>query len=169
MPSKTSKKLAAPAKRKAIVQEPPPNWPPLQPLIPSEDLSLETILEDQIVVVRNLLTSTLCRNYVSFLCSLPLITTPGQPKKDEALRVNDRFQVDDPQFAEALWSGTALKALVTGSSSSSPNDGILHADALQKLWGGDVLGLNPRLRIYRYGKGQFFGQHCKYILFLFVS
>lgn len=168
MPSKTSKKLAAPAKRKAVAQEPPPKWPPLQPLIPSEDLSLETILGDQIVVVRNLLTSTLCRTYVSFLSSLPLVTTPGQPKKDEALRVNDRFQVEDPQFAEALWSGTALKALVTGSNSNSPDDGVKHADALQKLWGGDVLGLNPRLRIYRYGKGQFFGQHCKCILFFLV-
>lgn len=165
MPLKTSKKLAAPAKRKAIIQEPPPKWPPLQPLIPSEDLSLETILEDQIVVVRNLLTSTLCRNYVSFLSSLPLVTTPGQLKRDEALRVNDRFQVEDPEFAESLWSGAALKALVTGSSSSSPNDGTPDA---QKLWGGDVLGLNPRLRIYRYGKGQFFGQHCKYIMFLLV-
>jgi len=169
MPSKTSKNLAASAKRKPVVQEPPPSWPPLQPLVPLEDLSLETILEDQIVVVRNLLTSTLCKNYVSFLSSLPLVTTPGQPKKDEALRVNDRFQVDDPKLAEALWSGTALKALVTGSSSNSPNDGIPHSGALQKLWGGDVLGLNPRLRIYRYGKGQFFGQHCKYILFLFVG
>lgn len=31
---------------------------------------------------------------------------------------------------------------------------------LKTLWGGEVCGLNPRIRVYRYGKGQFFGQHC---------
>jgi len=30
-----------------------------------------------------------------------------------------------------------------------------------KLWGGEVLGLNPNIRIYRYSKGQFFDQHCR--------
>lgn len=161
MPSKASRKPVASAKRKPVVQEPPPNWPSLQPLAPSEDLLLETILEEQVIVVRNLLTTTLCKHYVSFLSSLPLVTTPGRPKKDEALRVNDRYQVDDPKFAEALWNVTALKALVTGSHSSDPSGTMPPSDSLSKLWGGDVLGLNPRLRIYRYGKGQYFGQHCK--------
>ena len=129
--------------------------------MPSTDVFLETLLEDQVVVVRNLLTSTLCKNYVSFLSSLPLVTTPRQPKRDEAPRVNDRYQVDDPTFAEALWSSTALEALVNGRVSSTPEDERQQPGSLYKLWGGDVLGLNPRLRIYRYIKGQFFGQHCK--------
>lgn len=30
--------------------------------------------------------------------------------------------------------------------------------------GGEVVGLNPSIRIYRYTKGQFFDQHCKRIL-----
>ncbi len=29
----------------------------------------------------------------------------------------------------------------------------------RKLWGGDVVGLNPRIRIYRYREGQFFASH----------
>ena len=29
--------------------------------------------------------------------------------------------------------------------------------------GGDVVGLNPSIRIYRYTKGQFFDCHCKSI------
>ena len=30
----------------------------------------------------------------------------------------------------------------------------------RKLWGGVVVGLNPRIRVYRYRKGHFFDQHC---------
>ena len=123
-----------------------PDWPPLQPLVPTVNLALDTVLQDQIILVRNLFTASLCQRYVSFLSTLNLVTTPTQPKKGEALRVNDRFRVDDFQFAERLWSGTGLKGLVTNAS----ND-----------WGGDVCGLNPAIRIYRYRKGQFFDQHCR--------
>ncbi|KLJ07809.1 hypothetical protein EMPG_16719 [Blastomyces silverae] len=124
----------------------PPNWPALKPLIPPSDLHLETLLDDQILIIRNLLTASLCRTYVSFLSTLPLITTPKRPKKDEAVRVNDRFQVHDPAFAERLWSSTALRELVLGEGG-------------EPLWGGEVLGLNPNIRIYRYAPGQFFDKH----------
>lgn len=30
------------------------------------------------------------------------------------------------------------------------------------LFGGEPLGLNPNIRVYRYSKGQFFAKHCKY-------
>jgi len=135
---KPAKEASAPA--------PKPDWPPLNPLVPLSDLSLDTVLEDQIILVHNLFTSSLCRKYVAFLSTLPLVTTPGQPKKGDALRVNDRFQVDDPIFAEQLWSLTGLKHLTSESSCN---------------WGGEPCGLNPRIRIYKYGKGQFFDQHCR--------
>ncbi|EGE80544.2 hypothetical protein BDDG_03485 [Blastomyces dermatitidis ATCC 18188] len=125
----------------------PPNWPALKPLIPPSDLHLETLLEDQILIIRNLLAASLCRTYVSFLSTLPLITTPKGPKKDEAVRVNDRFQVHDAAFAERLWSGTALNELVLAEGEG------------EALWGGEVLGLNPNIRIYRYAPGQFFDKH----------
>lgn len=50
-----------------------PNWPPFIPLIPTSDLSLEETLSGQIVTVPNFWTATLCKNYVSFLSSLPLV------------------------------------------------------------------------------------------------
>ncbi|KAL2380470.1 hypothetical protein RJ035_006781, partial [Blastomyces gilchristii] len=125
----------------------PPNWPALKPLIPPSDLHLEALLEDQILIIRNLLAASLCRTYVSFLSTLPLITTPKRPKKDEAVRVNDRFQVHDAAFAERLWSGTALNELVLAEGEG------------EALWGGEVLGLNPNIRIYRYAPGQFFDKH----------
>jgi hypothetical protein len=131
-----------------------PNWPAFTPLIPEADLSMQELLPGQIVTVPSFWTATLCKNYVSFLSSLPLTTTPGKPKKGDAVRVNDRYQIDDPAFAERLWSGTSLKSLVE----TQPND----------LWGGEPIGLNPNIRIYRYSKGQFFDQHCTHHLTLYL-
>ncbi|KAJ9285600.1 hypothetical protein DTO021C3_6854 [Paecilomyces variotii] len=156
MPPKSKKE---PIKIKGTTQgqkkeEPAPNWPPLRPLVPASDLYLESLVEDQIYIIRNFFTSTLCKNYVSFLASLPLITTPSRPKKGEAVRVNDRFQIDDARFAEMLWSSTALKDLVEGSLDSDATQAML-----RQTWGGNPLGLNPNIRIYRYSPGQFFAQH----------
>lgn len=116
-----------------------PDWPPFAPLIPTEHLSFHPTLPNQIVTIPNFFTAALCKTYVSFLSSLPLTTTPGKPKKGDAVRVNDRFQIDDPAFAERLWSGTALQRLVTGDH---VEDGLGLDDAQRKeLWGGDVVCL----------------------------
>ncbi|KAI4106290.1 MAG: hypothetical protein L6R37_002272 [Teloschistes peruensis] len=112
MPTKVKGKSALTAKKQHDTPS-PPNWPLLKPLIPSSNLALETLLEDQIILIRNFFTSSLCKNYVSFLSTLPLVTTPGKPKKGDALRVNDRFQVDDPGFADQLWDIAGLRDLIT--------------------------------------------------------
>jgi len=160
MATKVAPKMAPSMKRAAQKQQaeeservPAVNWPSFQPLLPVEHLSLHHLLEGQICTIPSLLTSTASRKFTSFLATLPLITTPGQPKKGHAVRVNDRFQVDDPAFAERLWTETGLKNLLTGPESQ------LTADEQLQLWGGKVLGLNPNIRIYRYTKGQFFAQH----------
>jgi hypothetical protein len=148
-PTKAAQKPSAPA--------PTPNWPAFAPLLPQADLSLHETLAGQLVTIPNLFTATLCKTYVSFLSSLPLATTPGKPKRGDAVRVNDRFQIDDPAFAERLWSGTALRDLVLGKTE---NHGLDMDDVQRReLWGGEVVGLNPNIRIYRYSKGQFFDQH----------
>jgi hypothetical protein len=154
-----------------------PNWPPLKPLLPSSDLALETLIESQIMLIRNFWTGTLCKNYVSFLKTLPLVTTPGKPRKGDAVRVNDRFQVDDQGFANRLWIEAGLRELVCGTQDSV---GGMSKEERERLWlvtsrlvtwmgkyltstrGGEVLGLNPNIRIYRYSKGQFFDQHCEF-------
>lgn len=84
-----------------------------------------------------------------------LTTTPAKPQKGEAARVNDRFEVSDESFAERLWGETGLRELVTGKGRDT--EGSVEG------WGGDVCGLNPRIRIYRYGKGQFFSKHCMWV------
>lgn len=123
-----------------------PEWPPLKPVLPASYLAIEETLKDQILVIPNLFASNLCKSYVSFLSTLPLVTTPGKPKRGEATRVNDRFQVHDPSFAAKLWKETALRDLV-GSFED------------QTVWGGQVVGLNSNIRVYRYRPGQFFDQH----------
>jgi len=123
-----------------------PNWPALKPVLPFAGLTVDETLENHIVVVQNLFTANLCKAYVSFLSTLPLTTTPGKPKRGEAVRVNDRYQVDDPVFANRLFKETAIKELV-----DSYKD--------QDLWGGRVLGLSSNIRVYRYRSGQFFDQH----------
>ena len=125
---------------------PKPDWPALTPLVPPEHLCVETVLAGQILVIRNLFTSNLCRNFASFLASLPLTTTPERPKRGEATRVNDRFQVDDPIFASSLWEQSALKYLVESLDDPA-------------VFGGKVLGLNSNIRVYRYRKNQYFDRH----------
>jgi hypothetical protein len=102
---------------------PPPDWPALKPLLPSSSLALTTLVPSQIILIQNFWTTTLCRNYVSFLKTLPMLTTPGKPKKGDALRVNDRFSVEDPGFAERLWRETSLKKLLMGGGESGEDGG----------------------------------------------
>lgn len=109
-------------------------------------MTVEETLKDQILVIPNFFTANLSKTYVSFLATLPFTTTPGKPRPGEAARINDRFQVEDAVFAQRLWQDTALKEIV-----ESYED--------QEIWGGQVLGLNSRIRIYRYSRGQFFDQH----------
>lgn len=127
-----------------------PSWPSFEPLLPTSDLELTEIVPGQIVTIPSLWTPSLCKKYVKFLEKLPLTTTSAVPKKGDAVRVNDRFQIDDPAFAERLWSATGLEELVLGHLQKGP-----HGD----IWGGRVLGLNPNIRVYRYRPGHYFDQH----------
>lgn len=168
-PAKAPKKKSTPITTKP--EPTPPNWPPLRPLVPSTDLYIEPLLTDQIYIIRNFFTGSLCKSYVSFLTSpssaVDLITTPLKPKsRDHAVRVNDRFQVQDASFAEMLWGMTCLKDVVCERRGvEAENDGDNKEEAKNaRIWGGTPLGLNPNIRIYRYTPGQFFAQHCTPLL-----
>lgn len=165
-PKKSDPKQARPP---TASTNPTPNWPPLRPLLPASDLHLVSLVHDQIYLIRNFLPASLCKTYTSFLSSVPLTTTPGKPKKDEAVRVNDRFQIEDERFAETLWCVTALRELVMERFDEEESsyrygdegqDEESRAHKRDETWGGHPLGLNPNIRIYRYSAGQFFAQHC---------
>ncbi|KAK7983936.1 hypothetical protein PG990_012649 [Apiospora arundinis] len=126
-----------------------PKWPPFKPALPVTSLSLEApnpTFQDKILLVRNFFPKSLCRDYVTYLRGLPFTTTPGRPKRGEAVRVNDRYQIDDFQFAQRLWLETGLRELLSD-------------DAVSSTWNGEVVGLNPNIRIYRYSQNQFFDAH----------
>lgn len=91
----------------------PPSWPAFKPSLPIVDLSPEPHpLTSKVVLIPSFFPRSLCRDYVAFLKTLPLQTTPGRPKRGEAVRVNDRFQVDSYDFASRLWEQTGLKEIL---------------------------------------------------------
>ncbi|KAI1499988.1 hypothetical protein F5X99DRAFT_419508 [Biscogniauxia marginata] len=147
--SSTKKTQPSPNTSVVVATAQLPNWPPFRPALPVTPLEFEAAIpgfDDQITLLHNFWPKSLCRDYVAFLKGLPLTTTPGRPKRGEATRVNDRFQVSDPIFSQRLWLETGLKDVVLDES-------------LKHLWGGDVVGLNPNIRVYRYSKSQFFDCH----------
>lgn len=127
-----AKKPKAPkgkAAEPATPAAPPPSWPSFKPALPVTDLDIETLVEAKVVVFRSFWPKNLCRDYVSFLKTLPLVTTPGKPKRGDAVRVNDRFQIQDPGFADRLWLETGLK------------EAILEKSVADKWWVSIFLGL----------------------------
>ncbi|KAL6807539.1 hypothetical protein GGI42DRAFT_318240 [Trichoderma sp. SZMC 28013] len=145
MAKSKSSKSSAPAQ---AAPPPPPSWPVFKPPLPVVELYPELHpATSNIVLLSSFFPRSLCRDYVAFLKTLPLQTTPSRPKKGEAVRVNDRFQIDDPAFALRLWETTGLKEV------------ILENETIKDLWGGEPVGLNPNIRIYRYSKGQYFDCH----------
>ncbi|POR38958.1 Prolyl 4-hydroxylase, alpha subunit [Tolypocladium paradoxum] len=126
----------------------PPAWPQFKPPLPVVDLAPELHpATPKIALVPCFFPRSLCRDYVAFLKTLPLQTTPSRPKRGDAVRVNDRFQIDDPAFARRLWEQTGLK------------EALLESEHVKDLWGGEPIGLSPNIRVYRYSKGQYFDCH----------
>lgn len=118
--AKSSKPLAA-----ASQAAPPaaPSWPVFKPPLPVVQLLPELHpATPNIVLISSFFPRSLCRDYVAFLKTLSLQTTPSRPKKGDAVRVNDRFQVNDPEFARRLWDTTGLKELV------------LEDESIKELW-----------------------------------
>ncbi len=65
------------------------------------------------------------------------------PPIQKAFRDNERVSVQDEAFAQHLWQASGLQR----HFATWPSDG------------GRPVGLNPNIRIYRYGTGQRFGKH----------
>ncbi|CAG8520959.1 17326_t:CDS:2, partial [Acaulospora morrowiae] len=108
------------------------------------DLQLQTLLENQIVVIPSFLTHQECTNLINFIeKNIPLEQTV--PNKGEAFRNNDRFSIENPKFAESLYQ-SGLNSLVSHWKSFVSTK-------------KSVVGLNSNIRIYKYSTGQQFGQH----------
>ena len=111
----------------AAATAPPPAWPVFKPPLPVVDLVPELHPSNpNIALLPSFFPRSLCRDYVSFLKTLPLQTTPGRPKHGEAVRVNDRYQIDDPAFARRLWEETGLRETLLDEGGG--------AEHLKHLW-----------------------------------
>lgn len=115
---KPKPKSTKPSKVSAVTPQPVPlpSWPVFKPPLPVVDLTPQLHpLTPKIALIPFFFPRSLCRDYVAFLKTLPLQTTPVRPRRGEAVRVNDRFQINDPAFAVRLWEQTGLKeALLEG-------------------------------------------------------
>lgn len=115
MPKDKKPKATSKAKAKTpVTQVEKPTWPAFRPSLPLVKLQPEPMLDSRVVLIRNFWPKSLCRDYVTFLQTLPLTTTPGKPKRGDAVRVNDRYQVQDQAFADRLWLQTGLKTVLEG-------------------------------------------------------
>jgi len=65
--------------------------------------------------------------------------------------------VEDWGFAERLWREAGLREMLLGNGEEGEEDG--EPEGRRNLWGGEIIGLNPLIRVYRYTKGQFFDCH----------
>lgn len=61
------------------------------------------------------------------------MTTPGKPKKGDAVRVNDRFQVTDEGLARRLWEETGLRGLVLGEGEEEGGERMSESER-RELW-----------------------------------
>ena len=112
-----------------------PEWPSFKPTLPVLDLAPELHpATSKIILVPSFFPRNLCRDYVSFLKTLPLQATPAKPKRGEAVRVNDRFQVNDEMFATRLWEKTGLKEV------------LLENEDVKDLWEVSMSGFNGKMQ-----------------------
>jgi hypothetical protein len=173
-------------------------WPVFKPALPVRHLALETLVEEKVVLLHNFFPKSLCKDYVAFLQTLPLTTTPGKPRKGEAVRVkygtlfsargslptagvradhetprqrplpDRRCSVFRPVVARDWLEGRHRVGGCRGDEETLVRCRFAHKGSSHKHMtallsqdrGGEVLGLSPNIRVYRYKKGQFFDCHC---------
>ncbi|MEO1562569.1 MAG: 2OG-Fe(II) oxygenase [Pseudomonadota bacterium] len=101
-------------------------------------------LQDYVFEIRNFLSPEACRNLIAKSEALgyseALINGPDGQRREEDIRDNDRVITDDPNLSGTFWQK-------------------LERDVQPKFQNCDVVGLNERMRFYRYDVGQRFDWH----------
>jgi predicted 2-oxoglutarate/Fe(II)-dependent dioxygenase YbiX len=102
------------------------------------------IVTGKSIVIPNLLTEEECQRQIDAserngYLDAPVTTAAG-PKMLPEIRNNTRYMVDFPDLSAALWLRIQPYAM--------------------EVPGWEAIGLNERLRYYRYDRGQYFAPHC---------
>lgn len=103
-----------------------------------------TILENKILTIDNLMTQQECQNLIMFSENKgyeeATVSLPSGPKMIKGIRDNYRVIYDDQEFADKMW------------------DKIKNQFPIQ-IEGHQPIGLNPKFRFYRYDQNQRFNKH----------
>lgn len=107
---------------------------------PEPDIrALQTIIDDQIYVIRQFLSPSVCQGFVKHLDTQDWGFTND-------IRVGGVCRFHNAEDGRRLWKETRLDKI---------------AMANDKIAKDVLLGVSPNIRIYRYLPGQFFGPHCQ--------
>ena len=119
------------------------DWPALAP---TQGKPVQLI--PGLIIIDDFFSKATLKRWTAFLNApdTPIKLESSPPAKTgEALRTNSRFQIDDANFADSLWTETALRELVAEDERFK-----------SKFKGRKPAGLNSNIRIYRYDKGNQF-------------
>ena len=102
--------------------------------------ALQTIIDDQVYIIRQFFSPSVCQKVLKHLESLDWSFT-------DDIRVGEVCRFHSPQDGHRLWKETKLDEIALAS------------DKLAK----DMLsGVSPNIRVYQYLPGQFFSPHCEF-------
>ena len=119
------------------------DWPAL---VPTQGKPIQLI--PGLIIIDNFFSKATLKRWTVFLndSNTPIQLQSSPPAKSgEALRTNSRFAIEDANFAQSLWTDTALRELVMEDERFK-----------SKFKGRKPVGLNSNIRIYRYDKGNQF-------------
>ena len=118
-------------------------WPALAP---TQGTPIQLI--PGLCVIDDFFSKATLKRWTAFLTApdtpIQLVSSPPA-KAGEALRTNSRFAINDVNFANSLWTDTALQGIVTRDETFK-----------SKVKGRKCVGLNSNIRLYRYDKGEQF-------------
>lgn len=110
----------------------------------NKQVNTETILENKILTIDNLMTQQECQNLILFSENKgyeeATVSLPSGPKMIKGIRDNYRVIYDDQEFADKMWDKVKEQFPIN-------------------IEGHKTVGLNPKFRFYRYDQNQRFNKH----------
>ncbi|CDZ96296.1 Prolyl 4-hydroxylase, alpha subunit [Phaffia rhodozyma] len=116
-----------------------------------KNLKVETLLEDQVVLVHDVFNQQEVKDFIRFFETLQMTHSPPA-KRGEAQRTNDRFSTISPEFAAHLYESTGLIDIVHDWPARPSN--LKNSGSSMK-----ARGLLENIRVYSYTEGQYFASH----------
>ncbi|KAK0210636.1 hypothetical protein DFS33DRAFT_1294426 [Desarmillaria ectypa] len=118
---------------------------------PKRHLECRVLLENQILLVDNFLSAAECKAIAQFIDNLPLELTPPK-RRGEAVRVNYRFSVTSPDFAQRLHELLVPHLPLFPPPAPDKRSG-------SALTAREPHSFNSNIRFYKYTPSQHFGPH----------